>query len=122
MSVGRPTVDGARLISRLTELRSVGATATGGVTREAFGPLDVEARALVRSWMDHAGLTTRSACGHTMRNVMASEDAGLGLDEPFDCLPDARAVSDAILARSAVLNRELPSRVNIAFGGSPNVP
>ncbi|HEX7167764.1 MAG TPA: nitrite/sulfite reductase [Acidimicrobiales bacterium] len=66
-----------------------------------------------------AGMTTRSACGHTLRNVMASEDAGLGLDEPFDCLPDARAVSDAILSRSAELNCVLPSRVNVAFGGSP---
>ncbi|MBW3573492.1 MAG: Rieske 2Fe-2S domain-containing protein [Actinobacteria bacterium] len=65
------------------------------------------------------GLTTRSGCGHTMRNVMSSEDAGLSLDEPFDCLADARAVSDAILARSAQLNCELPSRINIAFGGSP---
>ncbi len=65
------------------------------------------------------GLTTRSACGHTMRNVMCSEEAGVSLDEPFDCLPDARAVSDAILARSATLNCELPSRVNLAFGGSP---
>ncbi|MGI9032375.1 MAG: nitrite/sulfite reductase [Acidimicrobiales bacterium] len=65
------------------------------------------------------GLTTRSSCGHTMRNVMCSEDAGASLDEPFDCLPDARAVSDAILARSATLNCQLPARVNLAFGGSP---
>ena len=65
------------------------------------------------------GLTNRSACGHTMRNVMSSEEAGVSLDEPFDCLPDARAVSDAILARSATLNCQLPSRVNLAFGGSP---
>src|SRR5215210_613178 len=36
------------------------------------------------------GLTTRSACGHTLRNVMCSEEAGVSLDEPFDCLPDAR--------------------------------
>ncbi|HEX8770130.1 MAG TPA: nitrite/sulfite reductase, partial [Acidimicrobiales bacterium] len=64
------------------------------------------------------GLSTRSACGHTLRNVMASEEAGVSLDEPFDCLPDARAVSDAIVARSESLNCELPSRVNIAFGGS----
>ena len=61
----------------------------------------------------------RSACGHTVRNVMASEDAGVGLDEPFDCLPDARMVSDALIARSAVLNVSLPSRMNIALGGSP---
>jgi sulfite reductase beta subunit-like hemoprotein/nitrite reductase/ring-hydroxylating ferredoxin subunit len=65
------------------------------------------------------GLTTRSACGHTMRNVMCSEEAGVSLDEPFDCLPDARATSDAILERSAVLNCQLPSRINFAFGGSP---
>lgn len=73
----------------------------------------------VLSQVSALGLTTRSACGHTMRNVMASEDAGVGLDEPFDCLPDAKAVSDAVLARSAELNCRLPSRVNIAFGGSP---
>ncbi len=65
------------------------------------------------------GMTTRSGCGHTLRNVMCSEDAGSNLDEPFDCLPDARAVSDAIVARSAELNCILPSRVNVAFGGSP---
>ncbi|MET0626902.1 MAG: nitrite/sulfite reductase [Acidimicrobiia bacterium] len=66
-----------------------------------------------------AGLSTRSACGHTLRNVMCADEAGVGLDEPFDCLPDAQAVSDAIVARSATLNCELPSRVNLAFGGSP---
>ncbi len=69
--------------------------------------------------VDAAGLTTRSACGHTLRNVMCADEAGVGLDEPFDCLPDARAVSHAIVARSAALNCVLPSRVNLAFGGSP---
>ncbi len=64
------------------------------------------------------GLTTRSSCGHTMRNVMVSEDAGLSLDEPFDCFPHARAVSDAIVARAATLNPQMPSRINLAFGGS----
>jgi sulfite reductase beta subunit-like hemoprotein len=80
--------------------------------------LDRQVRDLLAD-IERTGLTTRSACGHTMRNVMCSEDAGVALDEPFDCLPDARAVSDALLARSAALNCELPSRINIAFGGSP---
>src|SRR5258708_26595378 len=66
----------------------------------------------------HLGLTTRSGCGHTMRNVMVSEDAGLSLDEPFDCFPHARAVSDAIVARAAEINPKMPSRINLAFGGS----
>jgi len=65
------------------------------------------------------GLTTRSACGHTLRNVMACPDAGVGLDEPFDCNADAVAVSDALIARSAELNCVLPSRLNLAFGGCP---
>lgn len=65
------------------------------------------------------GLSTRSACGHTLRNVTCSEDAGVGLDEPFDCFPDAALVSDAIVERSAELNCILPSRVNVNFGGSP---
>jgi len=64
-------------------------------------------------------LSTRSACGHTLRNVMCSEDAGVGLDEPFDCFADARSVAAAILERSAELNVRLPSRINMAFGGSP---
>lgn len=81
----------------------------------------VEARQVadVLASLERAGLGTRSACGHTLRNVMCSEDAGVALDEPFDCFPDARAVSDAIVARSDELNVTLPSRINIAFGGSP---
>ncbi len=69
--------------------------------------------------LHRAGLPTRSACGHTVRNVMCSEDAGVGLDEPFDCFADARMISDALVARSAELNVMLPSRINIALGGSP---
>jgi sulfite reductase beta subunit-like hemoprotein len=65
------------------------------------------------------GLTNRSACGHTHRNVMACPDAGVGLDEPFDCGPDARAVSAAVVARADELNVVMPSRINLAFGGCP---
>ncbi|MGH8895939.1 MAG: nitrite/sulfite reductase [Egibacteraceae bacterium] len=63
------------------------------------------------------GLTTSSTCGHTMRGVMSCADAGVGLDEPFDCYPDARAVSDWILAQTPRLNWRMPSRFNFLFGG-----
>jgi len=43
----------------------------------------------------------------------------VGLDEPFDCFPDARRISDALISRSAELNVVLPSRLNVALGGSP---
>jgi sulfite reductase beta subunit-like hemoprotein len=48
---------------------------------------------------------------------MSCPDAGVGLEEPFDCSPDARAVQDLILARTPKLNTQLPSRMNIHFGG-----
>lgn len=90
-------------------------------TRQQLELHHVEARDVtaVIAAVEDIGLTTRSTCGHTLRNVMACADAGVSLDEPFDCQPDAQAVSDAILARSRELNCQLPSRVNIAFGGCP---
>jgi sulfite reductase beta subunit-like hemoprotein len=85
---------------------------------ELHGVRDRSVRDLLAE-LGRAGLSTRSACGHTLRNVMCSEDAGVALDEPFDAFPDARMVSDAIVDRSAELNVVLPSRINAAFGGSP---
>jgi sulfite reductase beta subunit-like hemoprotein len=111
--------DQARALARLA--RRHGSDWLHLTTRQNVELHWVEARRVesVLDGLARVGLSTRSACGHTLRNVMCSEDAGLGLDEPFDCLPDARAVSDAIVARSAELNLALPSRVNLAFGGSP---
>jgi sulfite reductase beta subunit-like hemoprotein len=63
------------------------------------------------------GLTTRSTCGHTMRGVMSCPDAGVGLEEPFDCAPDARMVAESILRRTPLLDTMMPQRINIAFGG-----
>jgi sulfite reductase beta subunit-like hemoprotein len=81
--------------------------------------VEAERVPLLLTELERTGLSTRSSCGHTLRNVMCSEDAGLDLDEPFDCFADARALSDAIVARSAELNCALPSRVNVVVGGSP---
>ena len=44
-------VDGDRLLTRLRALREIGATPNRGVTREAFGPLDVAARTTVQEWL-----------------------------------------------------------------------
>ena len=49
-------VDGDRLLARLARLAKIGSSRSGGVTREAYGPLDVEARDLVAGWMRDAGL------------------------------------------------------------------
>ncbi|MEX2588195.1 MAG: nitrite/sulfite reductase [Actinomycetota bacterium] len=70
--------------------------------------------------IDKIGLTTRSTCGHTMRGVMSCPLAGVGLEEPFDCSVDARAVSDSVLALTPELDTKMPQRINIAFGGCTN--
>lgn len=109
----------ARGLARLA--RAIGSDWVHLTTRQSIEFHWVEARRVegLLASLEELGLTTRSACGHTLRNVMCSEDAGLGLDEPFDCFPDARLASDTIVARSAELNVVLPSRINLAFGGSP---
>lgn len=88
-------------------------------TRQQVELHHVEARQVtaVLAAIRHAGLTTRSACGHTMRGVMACPDAGVGLDEPFDCRPDAMAAARSILALCPELDTRMPQRINIAFGG-----
>ncbi|MGH8887569.1 MAG: hypothetical protein ACRDYX_20850, partial [Egibacteraceae bacterium] len=82
-----------------------------------FHHIDAHHVTTVIARVEALGLTTSSACGHTMRGVMSCADAGVGLDEPFDCYPDARAVSDWILAQTPQLNWRMPSRFNFLFGG-----
>ena len=67
--------------------------------------------------LERVGLGGRSACGHTVRNVMACPESGTSIEEPFDVLPDAHRLSQMLVARSAELNVALPSRLNIVLGG-----
>ncbi|MEX0789631.1 MAG: nitrite/sulfite reductase, partial [Actinomycetota bacterium] len=43
--------------------------------------------------------------------------AGVGLEEPFDCSYDAIAAQDSILSRTPLLDTQMPQRINIGFGG-----
>lgn len=90
-------------------------------TRQQVELHHVEATRVTRvlDAVESLGLTTRSACGHTLRGVMACADAGVGLDEPFDCRPDAAAAAASVLARTPELDTQLPSRINVLFGGCP---
>lgn len=62
-----------------------------------------------------AGLTTREACGNTVRNVTACPYAGVSPGEAFDVTPYAEAVS-AYFLRNPV-NQNLPRKFKIAFEG-----
>lgn len=64
-----------------------------------------------------AGITTREACGNTVRNITCDVYAGVQPDEPFDVTPHAQALSAFLLRHP--LNRSLARKFKITFSGSP---
>ena len=62
-----------------------------------------------------AGITTREACGNTVRNVTACHKAGTCSTEVFDVSPYALAVSKYLLRKD--LTQNLPRKFKISFGG-----
>lgn len=77
-------------------------------------PLD-EVPELLRLIGD-AGLTTREACGNTVRNVVAHPSAGVSKDEVFDVTPYAAAYARYFLRHPTTQN--MPRKSKTAFSGS----
>ena len=65
-----------------------------------------------------AGLTTREACGNTVRNVTVGHCAGVCPKEAFDVTPYANAVARYLLRNP--MNQNLPRKFKIAFSGCPD--
>ncbi len=63
------------------------------------------------------GLTTRSSCGHTMRNVVACPHGTIAEEGILDVQPWAELISDYFVERSDTINPTMPSRLNIYFAG-----
>ena len=64
------------------------------------------------------GLTTREACGNTIRNVMCSHFAGVCPDEEFDSTPYAKAIARFFLRNPVCQN--LPRKFKINFACCSN--
>jgi sulfite reductase beta subunit-like hemoprotein len=62
-----------------------------------------------------SGLTTREACGNSVRNMTACPYAGVAHDEVFDVTPYAEALSRYFLGHR--LSSSLPRKFKIAFEG-----
>src|SRR5437667_1094237 len=62
-----------------------------------------------------AGLTTREACGNSVRNITACPYAGVAADERFDVTPYAEALTRYLLRHP--LSSTLPRKFKIAFEG-----
>ncbi len=71
--------------------------------------------------INECGLTSREACGNTVRNVTKTPFAGLLADEAFDTTPYAQAIFEHYLRNPAVQN--FPRKFKIAFygGGSEDI-
>src|SRR5258706_10000438 len=64
-----------------------------------------------------SGLTTREACGNSVRNITACPYAGVAADERFDITPYAEATTRYFLRHP--LSATLPRKFKIAFEGCP---
>jgi sulfite reductase beta subunit-like hemoprotein len=62
-----------------------------------------------------AGLTTREACGNSVRNITACPYSGVAADEAFDVTPYAEALTRYLLRHK--LSACLPRKFKIAFEG-----
>ncbi|MBI3494013.1 MAG: nitrite/sulfite reductase [Acidobacteria bacterium] len=62
-----------------------------------------------------AGLTTREACGNSVRNITTCAYAGVAADERFDVTPYAEALTRYLLRHP--LSSTLPRKFKIAFEG-----
>src|SRR5574337_1838569 len=72
---------------------------------------------LMRS-LASVGLTTREACGNTVRNVVVGHCAGVCLHELFDVTPYAEATARFLLRNP--MNQHLPRKFKISFSGCPD--
>ncbi len=61
-------------------------------------------------------VTLREACGNTVRNITASETAGIDIEEPFDVSPYADALFRFLLRNP--VNQEMGRKVKISFSSS----
>jgi len=66
--------------------------------------------------LEKSDITLREACGNTVRNITASETAGIDLDEPFDVSPYAHALFQFFL-RNPVC-QEMGRKFKMSFSSS----
>ncbi len=66
--------------------------------------------------LEKDNVTIREACGNTVRNITASDTAGIDPDEPFDVTPYAHAMFEYFLRKPVC--QEMGRKFKIAFSNS----
>ena len=87
-------------------------------TRQEFQIHDIALEHVVPSMREllRVGLVARGGGGNTVRNVLVSPDAGVGVDEVFDPSPYAFALTTRLIAEAD--SWMLPRKFKIAFSNS----
>ncbi len=108
----------ARQVDRLAELAEGTPRGVGHITTRQnmqFHFVKPEELTATLQRLAEVGLTTREACGNTVRNVAACPHAGVAPDEPFDVTPYAEATARFLLRNP--MNQNLPRKFKISFSG-----
>lgn len=116
--LGRPSPANLETLAAVAE-RYAGGRPVHLTTRQDVHVYGVRLReipdALTR--LADAGMTTREACGDTVRNILVCPFAGIAREEPFDVSPFADALGRHLLRNP--LSQRLPRKFKIAFEGCP---
>lgn len=78
--------------------------------------VDLERTPELWAELERDQVTLREACGNTVRNVTASETAGIDPSEPFDVSPYAQAVFDYFLRNP--VGQEMGRKFKVSFSAS----
>lgn len=77
--------------------------------------VDLERTPELWAELERDAVTLREACGNTVRNVTASETAGIDRDEAFDVSPYAQAVFEYFLRNP--VGQEMGRKFKVSFSG-----
>ena len=111
---GQVTPDQLEKIASLAESFSIGSAHVSTRQNIQLHWVQLEDVSEVMRGLVEVGLTTREACGNTVRNVMCSHLAGVCPKEAFDSTPYAMAITRFLLRNPICQN--LPRKFKINFG------
>src|SRR5919198_579321 len=110
---GEITPEQIEKIASLSEAFSIGSAHVSTRQNIQLHWVQLEDVSEVMRGLVEAGLTTREACGNTIRNVMCSHFAGVCPNEKFDATPYSMAIARFFLRNPMCQN--LPRKFKINF-------
>lgn len=118
LPVGRISLEGLRVLAEVAEQYTENRLAHV-TTRQAVQLHHVHRRDVpkVLRAVNAVGLTTREACGHSIRAITCCPYAGVSPEAPFDVTPYAEATYRYFLRHP--VGQNLPRKFKIAFEGCP---